>query len=95
MKEGDAVNVNITNPGATLALGLMFHKTGNKAVSEWMKPPETQLMLDFIRPDFLLLRTLARGLILWEEVSIQENSCKNGLKISKSTRGGQSFFLAN
>lgn len=33
-----------------------------------MEPPETQCLLDFIRPDFLLLQSIARGLILWDEV---------------------------
>jgi hypothetical protein len=28
-QEGDAVNVDVTAPGATLALGLMFFNTGN------------------------------------------------------------------
>jgi anaphase-promoting complex subunit 1 len=33
-----------------------------------MKAPDTQYLLDFVRPDFLILRTVARGLILWKEV---------------------------
>ena len=27
-----------------------------RAVAEWLAPPETQFLLDFVRPDFLLLR---------------------------------------
>ena len=30
IKEGDSVNIDVTSPGATLALGLMFLKSGNK-----------------------------------------------------------------
>jgi anaphase-promoting complex subunit 1 len=30
IKEGDTVNVDVTAPGATLALGMMFFKTNNK-----------------------------------------------------------------
>jgi anaphase-promoting complex subunit 1 len=33
-----------------------------------MEAPDSQQLLDSIRPDFLLLRTLARGLILWDDV---------------------------
>lgn len=33
-----------------------------------MAVPETIFLLDFVRPDFLMMRTLARGLILWESV---------------------------
>ena len=32
IREGDLVNVDVTSPGATLALGLMFFNTGNKYV---------------------------------------------------------------
>lgn len=72
IKEGDSVNINVTGPGATVALGLMFMKTNNTSVAAWLDAPDTQFMLDFIRPDFLLLRLLSRGLIMWD--SIQPSS---------------------
>ncbi|XP_076314205.1 anaphase promoting complex subunit 1 isoform X2 [Tachypleus tridentatus] len=68
IREGDCVNVDVTGPGATLALGMMFFNTGNRAVAEWMVAPDTQYLLDMVRPDFLLLRTCSKGLILWAEV---------------------------
>ncbi|CAH3188191.1 unnamed protein product, partial [Porites evermanni] len=68
IKEGDSVNVNVTGPGATLALGLMFMKTNNSSVAAWLDAPDTQFLLDFIRPDFLLLRLLSRGLIMWDHI---------------------------
>ena len=68
IREGNTVNVDVTGPGAILALGLMFHRTNNEAVAQWMTAPDSQQLLDSIRPDFLLLRTLARGLILWDQV---------------------------
>lgn len=46
----------------------MFFKTGNVSVAHWMKPPETHYLLDLVRPDLLLLRILARGLILWNDI---------------------------
>lgn len=33
IREGDNVNVDVTSPGATLALGMMFFNTGNQYVS--------------------------------------------------------------
>jgi len=33
-----------------------------------MEAPDTQYLLDFIRPDFLLLRVLAKGLIMWDHI---------------------------
>lgn len=68
IREGDQVNIDVTAPGSTLALGLMFFGSGNEAVSDWMKPPETMYLLDFVRPDLLLLRVIARGLIMWNSV---------------------------
>lgn len=46
----------------------MYFNSGNKAVAEWMRAPDTQYLLDFVRPDLLLLRVLARSLILWDEI---------------------------
>ncbi|XP_076677551.1 anaphase promoting complex subunit 1 isoform X2 [Andrena cerasifolii] len=68
IREGDSINIDVTSPGATIALGLMYFNTGNRAVAEWMQAPETQYLLDFVRPDFLLLRILAKSLILWNEI---------------------------
>ncbi|XP_055551724.1 anaphase-promoting complex subunit 1 [Wyeomyia smithii] len=68
IKEGDTVNIDVTAPGATLALGLMYFHTSNEAIANWMKPPDTTYLLDFIRPDLLLLRIVARNLILWDNI---------------------------
>ncbi|CAL1529435.1 unnamed protein product [Lymnaea stagnalis] len=68
IKEGDRVNVDVTSPGATLALGMIFFNTENSAVSEWLKAPDTQFMLDQVRPDFLCLRAISHGLVNWESI---------------------------
>lgn len=68
VREGDTVNIDVTAPGATLALGLMFFGTGNKSVADWMNPPNTSYLLDLVRPDLLLLRILAKGLIMWHDI---------------------------
>ncbi|XP_024938958.1 anaphase-promoting complex subunit 1 isoform X2 [Cephus cinctus] len=68
IREGDSINIDVTSPGATIALGLMYFNTGNRAVAEWMRAPATQFLLDFVRPDLLLLRILAKSLILWDEI---------------------------
>lgn len=64
IREGSTVNLDVTAPGATIALGLMYLKSGNKALADWMTPPGTQYLLDFIRPDFLMLRVLSRGNVI-------------------------------
>lgn len=68
IREGNTVNIDVTAPGAILALGLMYFNSKNKTVANWMNPPETKYLLDFVRPDFLLLRMIAKGLIMWDEI---------------------------
>uniref|UniRef100_S4RPX0 Uncharacterized protein n=1 Tax=Petromyzon marinus TaxID=7757 RepID=S4RPX0_PETMA len=68
IKEGDSVNVDVTCPGATLALAMIYLKTNNRSIADWLEAPETQYLLDFVKPDFLMLRILAKGLIMWDEV---------------------------
>jgi anaphase-promoting complex subunit 1 len=58
--------------GATIAIMLIFLKTGNKAIARKIDIPDTAAQFDFCRPDILLLRTLAKHLILWD--NIQANS---------------------
>lgn len=68
IKEGDTINVDVTCPGATLAFAMIYLKTNNKSIADWLKPPDTWFLLDFIKPEFLLLRTLARCIIMWDEI---------------------------
>nr|XP_061821876.1 anaphase-promoting complex subunit 1 [Nerophis lumbriciformis] len=68
IKEGDTINVDVTCPGATLALAMIYLKTNNRSIADWLKPPDTWFLLDFIKPEFLLLRTLARCIIMWDDI---------------------------
>ena len=52
--EGDMVNLDVTAPGATLALGLMFMRTGDEAIAAHLKVPDTHFALEHARPDFIL-----------------------------------------
>ena len=51
------------------ALGMLYWRSNNTAVASWMDAPDTSFLLEFVRPDLLLLRTLAKGLILWDSVT--------------------------
>ncbi|XP_041922218.1 anaphase-promoting complex subunit 1 isoform X2 [Alosa sapidissima] len=68
IKEGDTINVDVTCPGATLALAMIYLKTNNRSIADWLRAPDTMFLLDFIKPEFLLLRTLARCIIMWDEI---------------------------
>jgi anaphase-promoting complex subunit 1 len=54
--------------GATIAIMLIFMKTGNKSIARKIDIPETTAQFDFVRPDILLLRTVAKHLILWDDI---------------------------
>lgn len=68
VREGEAINVDVTAPGATLALGLIFLKSQNESVAALLALPDTRFALDRVRPELLLLRVVARSLILWDSV---------------------------
>ena len=68
MSPGSAVNVDATSPGAALALGLMFLRTGDAAAAASLDLPSTHYALDHVRPDFVLTRVVAKALIMWHEV---------------------------
>jgi len=66
--EGDCINTDVTAPAATLALGLIYMKSGNKTMASAIALPPTHFLLEYVRPDFLMLRVIARSLILWDDV---------------------------
>ncbi|KAG6373998.1 anaphase promoting complex subunit 1 [Boletus reticuloceps] len=61
-------DVNITSPAATMALGLMYMKTEQKDVADILELPSTVIELNRIQPSFLVMRTIARSLIMWNSI---------------------------
>ena len=62
------LNLDMTSPAATIALALMFLRTNDASIAAALYPPATAFALDFARPDFIMLRVLARNLVLWDEL---------------------------
>lgn len=62
-------DVNLTSPAATIALGFMYMRTERKDVADILTIPDTALALERVPPGQLLLRTLARSLILWDAIA--------------------------
>ncbi|KAI5806087.1 hypothetical protein EDC01DRAFT_638604 [Geopyxis carbonaria] len=54
--------------GATIALALIYMKTNDAALSKKIDVPETVHLLDYVRPDIFLLRTVAANLIMWDNI---------------------------
>ncbi|KAI5993715.1 hypothetical protein F5J12DRAFT_858509 [Pisolithus orientalis] len=65
-------DTNITSPAATVALGLMYLKTGRRDVADILEIPSTIIELNRIQPSFLLMRTIARSLIMWDVIGSTE-----------------------
>lgn len=68
VREGTTINLDVTSPGATLALALIFVQSNHSGVASWLQPPNSAYLLDDVRPDLLMLRTVARGLIMWDHI---------------------------
>ncbi|KAK7320591.1 hypothetical protein VNO77_30211 [Canavalia gladiata] len=68
MMDGTTVNIDVTAPGATIALALMFMKTESEAIVSRISIPNTCFDLHYVRPDFIMLRVIARNLIMWSRV---------------------------
>ena len=54
--------------GAIIALGFMYLKTNNNTLANKLKVPESERLLDYIRPDLLLLRCLSKNIINWDQI---------------------------
>ncbi|KAF8154084.1 anaphase promoting complex subunit 1 [Crassisporium funariophilum] len=67
-RTGSPFDINLTSPAASIALGLMYLRTGRKDIADILTIPDTVLSLNAIQPTFLLVRTIARSLILWDAI---------------------------
>ena len=47
----------------------MHLKTGRKDIADMLTIPDTALGLNSIQPSFLLMRAIARGLIMWDDIA--------------------------
>lgn len=54
--------------GATVAFALIFMKTHDEGLSRKIDIPDTVHQFEYVRPDIFLLRTLARHLIMWNNI---------------------------
>ena len=66
--EGSMVNVDLSAPGAMMALGMMYLKTNDVAVASHLEIPSTHYALDNTRPDYVLLKVVTRNLIMWDSI---------------------------
>jgi len=66
--EGSMVNVDLSAPGAMMALAMMYMKSNDETVAAYLDIPSTHYALDNARPDYVLLRVVTRSMIMWDSI---------------------------
>ncbi|KAI4225951.1 MAG: hypothetical protein L6R40_008323 [Gallowayella cf. fulva] len=68
-KKADLVHIlDKATAAATVATALIFMKTNDVTLARKIDVPDTIHQFDHVRPDILLLRTVARHLIMWDHI---------------------------
>lgn len=65
--------------GAVVAIALIYMKSEDRIVASKIDVPDTVLQFDYVRPDILLLRTVAKNIIMWREIAPSFGWMRNGL----------------
>lgn len=86
-KKVELVNVlDRSAAAATVAIALIFMKTEDQIVARKIDVPDSLLQFDYVRPDILLLRTLAKNLILWSSISASFDWIQKSLPLDYRSR---------
>ena len=64
---------------ATIAIALIFLKSGDEALARKIDVPDTLVQFDYVRPDIFLLRTVAKHLIMWKNIQPTDSWIKENL----------------
>ncbi|SCZ94668.1 BZ3500_MvSof-1268-A1-R1_Chr12-3g04033 [Microbotryum saponariae] len=71
-KAYNVTDINVTSSAATIALAFMYLRTERHDVASLLEIPDTPRRLDYVRADLLLVRTLARAMILWNRIQLSK-----------------------
>lgn len=55
--------------GAVVAIALVYMKSGDRTIARKIDIPDTETQFDHVRPDMLMLRSMAKHVILWDDIS--------------------------
>ncbi|KAI5859866.1 hypothetical protein GGS23DRAFT_264871 [Durotheca rogersii] len=64
---------------AVVAIALIYLKSDDHIVARKIDVPDATLQFDYVRPDILLLRTVAKHLILWSEIETTHDWVRKNL----------------
>jgi anaphase-promoting complex subunit 1 len=67
--------------GAVIAVTLIFMKTHDETVARKIDVPDTLPQFDYVRPDICLLRTLAKHIIMWDNIRADNDWMINNLPL--------------
>ncbi|CAI4215559.1 unnamed protein product [Parascedosporium putredinis] len=65
--------------GAVMAIALMYMKSNDHIVARKIDVPDSIIQFDYIRPDILMLRTLAKHIIMWSKIQPTREWVRNSL----------------
>ena len=68
ISENAEKNMIVAVPGCISALALMYLRTNNKAIAQRLAVPDTAVLMEYVRPDLLFLRTVAKNLVTWDAI---------------------------
>ncbi|KAI2607864.1 hypothetical protein GGR54DRAFT_619838 [Hypoxylon sp. NC1633] len=71
---------------AVAAIALIYMKSEDHIVARKIDIPDATLQFDYIRPDILLLRTVAKHLILWSEIEPTHEWIRRNIPLSYHSR---------
>ena len=56
--------------GAVMALAFVYMKSGDRSIAGKIDIPDTETQFDHVRPDILMLRAMAKHIILWDDIRV-------------------------
>ncbi|KAL5627775.1 hypothetical protein BROUX41_002523 [Berkeleyomyces rouxiae] len=86
-KRVELVNVlDRSAAGAIMALALIHMKTEDALVARKVDVPDSVIQFDYVRPDLLLLRTVAKNVILWSQIHPTVEWIRDSLPVAYRSR---------
>jgi anaphase-promoting complex subunit 1 len=64
--------------GAVMAIALVYMKSGDRSVARKIDIPDTEAQFDQVRPDILMLRAMAKNVILWDGIEARGPTYEQG-----------------
>ena len=64
----EGIDIMSIGPGSLMALAMIYIKSGDKSISNFLKPENSYFLLDEIHPYILLLQTISYCLVQWSNI---------------------------